>query len=372
MTKTILLLDVDGVLIHGRGYRTAIQQTLAQYFRYMGQSHILPPQEADILAFEAQSIIFEWDHGAICLAAVLSQASDLLATTLENSIQAIAQSGRRLTQPDWIALAKSCPPAQAGIRPAAATLVSRFPHLPVFEEVLGQTHHPNAPILRGVQNFVLGDALFQQVYGDTPLTQTPSMLKTLDVPLFTSATRDRLGATPDVYPIIYTARPSYPPSFISERFGYSPEAELGRELLGWEDCPLAAYGQMIWMAEQQGLESDAYCKPSPVHARFAILHALLHQEIEGERRAIDLTLNNGPIPKPLMDDSWRIIVCEDSPKSIAGVKSASAQFAQSHRVECIGIGIAREPYNIQQLSAVADHIAPDVNAGLAWALGWEA
>lgn len=368
--QTILLLDVDGVLIRGRGYRAAIQATLRHCFQQMGQEHLSPPQEADILAFEAQSIIFEWDYGAICLAQVLWQAADLLGPTLENSIQALAASGRNIPQPDWQALARACLPAQAGIRPGAAALGHLFPTLPALVEVLGQTHSPDAPIMRGVQNFVLGHELFQEVYGLTPLLQSPPLLQTLDVPLLTPASRERLRTTPDLYPIIYTARPSYPPRFIMERAGYSPEAELGRELLGWEDCPLAAYGQMVWLAQGRGLDSDALCKPSPVHARFAIFQALLSAIPQGERRAIELTWDESALPAELTAHPWRVIVLEDSPNSIHGVRGAVEALARHHAVTCVAVGIASEPHNIQQLAQVADHIAPDVNAGLAWALGW--
>lgn len=370
MRKTIVLLDVDGVLIHARGYRAGIQSTVNHVIRQMGQPHIKAPQEADVLAFEAQSIIFEWDSIAICVAALLMQVPQVWKQSFDIALKTIAESGVRLQPIDYADVARRCPPAPAGGRPARAALGTLFPEEPLFVELLGNTHEISAPMTRIFQNFVLGDAEFEKTYRLKPLFESASLLETLDRNMLTPQSCQRLQNTHNLFPTVYTARPSLPPSFVQEKVGYPPEAEIAGRQLALDGVPLVGYGRMQWLAEQQGVPANSYVKPSPVQALTAIFSALLRGTPDWERRAFHLALAQEPIPDHLKDAPWRVIVFEDSTGGIRGVREAVALLAQQHEVSVTAVGIAKEAENIAALRKVADHIADDVNAGLAWALGW--
>jgi beta-phosphoglucomutase-like phosphatase (HAD superfamily) len=370
--RNIILLDLDGVLIQAWGYRLACRMALEYFFAQLGQKHLSPPEHADMLAFEAQSIIFEWDSAAIMAAALLNQASDLWGEKLEDSIKNIAQSGLKFPQLDWVALAKICPPAQAGIHPAQNTLGKLFPDVPPMRELLGDPHSVTAPMTRLIQNFVLGTEGFTQAYGLPAWVDSPSMLQAHDRAKLDPALRDRLSAEPGVYPVIYTARPSYPPSFEANRLGYSPEAELGQKLLAWEHVPMAAYGLLQYLAKVAGADTSGYVKPAPAHALLAIFAALAYPSPNWEARAIALSQAPQNTPPAWFKEPWRVIVFEDSPNSIRGVREAVAYLAAYHPlgIECLGVGVSHDPQHQAALEQTADWVVEDLNAGIKRALGW--
>lgn len=78
--RTLLLLDVDGVLVHPLGYRDALRATVDHFAGRMGQT-VVDITDDEIAVFEACGITNEWDSGAICvsalLLAVLGQQPDL-------------------------------------------------------------------------------------------------------------------------------------------------------------------------------------------------------------------------------------------------------------------------------------------------------
>jgi hypothetical protein len=376
MSKQLVLLDVDGVLIHAQGYRVGIRQAFEYVAEKMGQTHLPAPQHADMLAFEARSIIFEWDSMAICLAAYLAQAPHLHALTLAETLANIRASGEKLRPISYADLAAACPEAEGGVRPARAALGTLFPATPLFEEVLGHTHDIHAPMTRLLQNLALGYVLFQQTYGLTPEIYCGSLLAEYDSPHLTPANRERLLQDPQTHPVMYTARPSLPPSFVTERLGYAPEAEIAQQLLGLEGIPAIGYGKVAWLAQQEGVPPSDYVKPAPLHSLIAIFSALLlpHSPTwEQEAYAFALSVWRGTVNLPplLLDSPWRVIVCEDSASSIRGVREACRLLSQWHEVDCVGVGVAHEAKNQAVLSAVADYVTHDVNEGLAWALGWQ-
>ncbi len=366
--KHIILLDMDGVLITARGYRAAIHATMQTLAAEMGQPHLPPPTEAEMLAFEAQSIIFEWDSLALMVAALLEQVPDHHADTVPDTLRAILAAGVTLLRPDYAALARECPPPTAEM-PSAATLAlgTRFPDTPLYRELLRETHTITPYLSRLFQHYVLGAAQFQATYDQAPLLPTESLLAAHDIPALTSAWRDKLLTTPAYHPCIYTARPSLPPSFDPDRAGYPPEAEIGQRLVGLEAAPLVAYGVMRWLAARAGLPLESFVKPAPMQARVAIFSALA----DTPQQAYDLALGHAAVPAAWLDAPWRVIVCEDSPASIQGVRVAVTTLAAElgHDITCLGVGIAQHDENIARLKRVADQVAPDVNAGLAWALG---
>lgn len=369
--KNIILLDVDAVLIHALGYRASARGALEYIARQMGQRHIIGPQEDDMLVFESKSIIFEWDSLAICTATLLSQAQDYMADTFADSLARIAASGMILQQPDYAEIARQCPiPDGRHTNAAALTLGTLFSNIPAFIELLGQTHTITAPMTQIFQHFVLGDEQYGRTYGLRPLFETPSLLQALDRPLLTPETHQRLMEDPALLPVIYTARPSLPPSFVSDWHGYSPEAEIAQRLLNFFDIPLIAYGRMQWLAKEVGQPSHSFVKPSPVQGLAAIYSAVLQGSENWEDRALRLAATDAPPPNEMRGIEWQIVVCEDSPASIRGVRAAVEQLSRHLPISVIGVGVAHTPENAETLGQVADYVVSDVNAGLAQALGW--
>ena len=371
MSKRIVLLDVDGVLVHARAYRAASQAAVEYMARRMGQPHISGPDEAAMLAFEARSIISEWDSIALCTAELLAQTPDLLGASLDESLQNIAQSGRKLDQPDFAALARRCPPPHDGLHPGPAALGTMFPKEPAFVELLMDTHRISGPMTTIFQHYTLGHTKFEATYGLDAQFEADSLLETLDVPMLSAQSRDRLLNDPATYPVIYTARPSLPPEFVSDQHGYAPEAEMAQHLVGLDDVPLIGYGKVHWLALTHDQDESHYLKPSPTHAEIAIVAALLYGTDHWEIHAFDIATGLAPLPETLKDEPWHVIVCEDSTGGIRGVRGAVERLQALHDVTLTAVGIGTQADNVAALESVADIVAPDVNAGLAQALDWE-
>jgi len=364
MVKKIVLLDVDGVLIHA-GYRQAVKKAVEYLASQMGQPHIQGPTEADMVAFEAHSIIFEWDSAAISLAALLQAVPEIWQNTLAETMTHIRQAGITLSQPDYQAIADQChniTATQAG----EATIGTIFPDHPLFREILTDTHSINAPITKIIQQFVLGSDQYARTYQLKPQVDTPSMLEQHDTPLLSVTMRDRLYDDPDVYPVIYTARPSLPPSFEPNWLGYSPEAEIAQKVLDFHQVPLIAYGKMQWLAKQNNVPDSSYVKPSPMQGMVAIFSALLFGSPNWEQQAYTLAQAEPlSIPTDLKDQAWHIIVCEDSPSSIGGVRQAAEQLAQNHLITFQGVGIATHATHITNLERQQARVYPNINDALA-------
>jgi len=79
---------------------------------------------------------------------------------------------------------------------------------------------------------------------------------------------------------VYTARPSLPPADdpdLSSHVGYSPEAELGMQLLDMA-YPLIATGRVQWLAAKVNVPFESVTKPAPIQALAAIGAAITHEE----------------------------------------------------------------------------------------------
>lgn len=371
MRKTIVLLDVDGVLIRAQGYRASVKATMNYLFQRLNQPHLIPPGEADMQTFEAESIIFEWDSVALSMAAILSQVPHLLGDTLVESIDKIAVANIKLEQPDYQAVARRVPkPSSPDIKPSRAALGTLFPEHPVFVEILGDAHSPNALITQIFQHFVLGHEQYARTYNRAPVLETGSLLGTLDIPILTPENAERLERTEHLQPVIYTARPGLPPTFVNDWLGYSPEAEIAQKLLKLHRLPVIGYGRVQWLAQQTGAHPASYVKPSPVQALAAIYSAILYGSEMWEERGLRSAAVDGQIPEEVTAHPLHIIVCEDSTGGIRGVRQAVECLQKYHDVTFTAVGVADGAVKREALKSAADYVAEDVNEGLAWALGW--
>src|SRR5438445_8189960 len=96
MQRTTFLFDVDGVLVHPRGYKEALRATLDLIAERMGQPPIHLTDD-EISVFEAVHLTNEWDSSAMAASAllvdVLNARPDLCRDTLDATIAAIHDAG---------------------------------------------------------------------------------------------------------------------------------------------------------------------------------------------------------------------------------------------------------------------------------------
>ena len=393
--RTLILLDVDGVLVHPVGYKTALRALVEHFAARMGLA--LPgPTDDEIAIFEACGLTNEWDSGAMCvsalLLAVLERAPDTRRPTLDDTLDAIRVVAPAVPRPDFTAEARRIAHHDADGRYPAAHYLELLSartdpaNLPLLRTLLGNVYAVReTPTTRTFQTFVLGSERFHATYGLPAEFISASYLITYDIPLLDAHTRARLldwAAQPGHGVAIYTARPSRPPADLppdepvgEPPAGYPPEAELAAELVGLAGrVPLIGQGRVGWLAWRHGRAAADYIKPSPVQALSAIAAAVSGVETESLRAAVHL-VERGELSGPLTalrEGPVHIVIYEDSAGGIRAVQGAVALLQRAGVSASLrGIGVSPQPDKRAALAAVADHLVDDVNEGLALVLGDE-
>ena len=387
-THSLLLFDVDGVLIHPVGYKVALRATVGHFLALMGQPDYAPTED-EIAIFEACGITNEWDSGAICVAALLSDALAahpvLRRATLDETLAAIRAAGLRLERPDYAALARrvlDATPDDAKDVPAARYLAllsqPAADHLPLLSALLADVYALETPTTRIFQTHTLGSARYAATYGEPAPLERESALAAYDRPLLAPDTRDRLlawQAQSGQAAVIFTARPSLPP--VGAEHGrahvYAPEAELALELLGLDgQFPLIAQGRVGWLAQQRGRSAAEYVKPSPVQALAAVGAAISGDEPASLLAAAALA-EDGRLEGPLADLRGQrvdVTVFEDAAGGIRATQAAVRLLQGAGLdVRARAIGVSPHPDKRAALTTVAEQVVDDVNAGLA--LVWD-
>lgn len=342
----LLLFDVDGVLVNARGYLRALQDTVAHFGRALGLGeHLL--SEADVRTLEACGLTSEWDSAPVCVGALLIERLRVeprftLPATWPETLAALAARPRAIGPPDYAGLAAHitrlhrAEPWRLVSDVARDVLDMRADDLeppqrwslaPMADALLCASHDfDRAPVMRHFQHRVIGSAGVAATYGIAPDFDAPAYLRDDDTPQFLPTARARLldaVASGDVRGVIYTARPSLPPADIqADPHGYSPEAELARELVGLDGLPLIGYGRVRWLAARVGVDADTLVKPSPVQALAAIGAAWSGQEAAALEAAWALH-RHGALRAPLAElPAASVHVFEDSVGGIQAVREA--------------------------------------------------
>ena len=68
MVKTVVLFDLDGVLIKSGGYRAAFRAAMNYFLGQMGLDPEFGPKEHDLVTFESYGVTAEWDMLPVSLA----------------------------------------------------------------------------------------------------------------------------------------------------------------------------------------------------------------------------------------------------------------------------------------------------------------
>ena len=388
MPITLLLFDVDGVLLHPRGYKEALRKAVDHFAAEMG----LPPvgiTDAEIAAFEACGITNEWDSVPMCVGALLgpllAERPDLIRPTVLETLAAIRtamhEAGASIARPDLAALARDVRASTPDGRPPTEAIHSLLrartietAH-PLLAQMLGNIYTPDSPTTFVFQHYVLGSERFEQTYGRPAAFEAQSTLAEYDRPLLTGETRARLLARvgqPGWGAAIFTARPSHPPADLppAERdvFGYPPEGDLAAELLELNGkLPLISGGRVWWLARQYGRSPADYLKPSPVQALAAIGAAISGAEAAALHAAARF-VGYGELGEPLArlrGQTVRVVVFEDSTGGIRATERAAELLRQAGLdVTFEAVGIAPEASKREALAAVAGHVVDDVNQAL--------
>jgi hypothetical protein len=331
----VILLDVDGVLVHHGGYRAALHATLNHFAGLMGLSHFDFPEEK-LSELEKRGIFSEWDMVPLLLATlwndILSRhpiqplPADLFSAAVEIGRNINGYMPRELIIPEFELI--------AGQYPAEAALQNGcFPFIPIDlrTNLLSQSRNVNfSQTMRLFQHYTLGSRVFSETYELPVEVETDSFLLTHDRSNINDSIRARL-CQPNIYLAGLTARPSTPPREVGDsHFGYAPEAEIALELVGLADIPLIAFGKLEYLAAQRGLDPGALIKPSPVHALAATAAALTGNEWGGLQSAGDWFQKgqlNGIFKE--LPRAFELYVVEDTLGGIRSTQSAGEILQQA-------------------------------------------
>ena len=290
--KKVILLDIDGVLVHHGGYRAALHATLNHFASLMGLDHFDFPEEK-LAELEKRGIFSEWDMVPLLLATlwndILSHQTnpqlplDLYSAAVEIGRNVNGYMPRELFVPDFEFIAGQYP-AEAALQHGC------FPFIPMDLRlnILSQSRNVIfSQTMRLFQHYSLGSAVFSKTYDLPAEVETDSLLHTHDRSNINDAIRAKLRQ-PEICLAGLTARPSAPPREVDDsHFGYAPEAEIALNLVGLADIPLIAFGKLEYLAAKRGLDAGMLIKPSPVHALAATAAALTGDEWAGLQSAGD-------------------------------------------------------------------------------------
>ena len=392
----VFLFDIDGVLIEPRGYRRATLETLADFSAQMGLAAVPLPDETDLAFMEAHSITNEWDMIPLALAAILESlaahaALPNLPAEMPAALWALAAFFAAAPPPAALSLDYRTPitrlaaqaqtgeyPAQAVMRLAVSGLpdqdfpfprLRRSPILPAL--VAGARSATESPLTRRFQQIVLGSEAFARAY-DLPVEPgLPGALSRFDRPHLAPAWRAFLpaqAAAGNLALAAYTMRPSQPAREVSvQPHGFTPEAEMALDLLGWGDIPLIGYGRVAYYAEQAGLAAESLLKPAPFQALAALLAALTGQEAPALEQAGRLFRDHtAPLPPALTGRALALHVFEDSPGGLTAARRAAELLAARGVSLSVQLhGVAADAVKQARLAQTGAQVTADVNQALA-------
>ncbi len=379
----IILFDIDGVLIHNQAYRAALRQTVAYFSQRLGLGEITVT-EADNDVFESQSITVEWDSSAICVGALLverwkAKPFEALHSDFWAALDELAADPISIERPDFGALARRVGQATlAGTLPSH-TALSLFRHdldghpqgMPLLDQLLSDCYAiERAPAAQIFQNYALGHRRYAEHYGLPPHGECEALLEELDRPSLQAEMRDRVLRAQEaghIFPVIYTARPSLAPVEVGGKLrGYTPEAEIARDMVGLNLMPVIAYGKVDWLARKVGLRGRDLVKPSPVQAMAAIATARTGLEVESLKAALAVARGDH-LRFPLTACKGETVhVFEDSASSLRAVTRAVELLNRQGldlRLVRHGVAPAGSP-KWETLAQAADVVHEDVNEGL--------
>jgi beta-phosphoglucomutase-like phosphatase (HAD superfamily) len=331
----ILLFDMDGVLLDPQGYHRALMETVRLMGAALGFEGARITRE-QIAKFEAVGLTNEWHSGAICTALMLLEARvhhpgtrlPLTASQVEARYFFPPDCFNTFLDQAFLPVYSSVPSLNRAV--AILTQLAEVSGLEARElvAILGTSELPEHSIVhRTHQEHVLGSRVFASTYKMSQQFEVPSYLTEYDQPALDENAHQELlrwFEPPQHTAAILTNRPSksFPES------NSTPEAQLGRQLVGLESLPMVGSGELLWLADQTG-DTDPQFKPSPLHALAALLVAV---GVEVKTALFSAySLANGSQPGPEWEPlrGAEINVFEDASSGIESTRSAAA-LLESH------------------------------------------
>ena len=366
----ILLLDMDSVLLNPMGYYRALQETVGLVATTLGFAGRRLTQD-EIEHFEAAGVTSEWESSAICACLMLRAAWNAgIDIDMPGKPPLPMAEPHGLMWPDLKAffrkLTDQDPSERALVRAeellmGSAVSASRAAR---YQELLRQARHIDGTLThRLFQELALGSDVFQQTYHLAPILHTPSYLFEYDESFLPAAHLAHLLAwldRPGHTAVIFTNRPSAPPDGHFD----TPEAELGRQVVGLDNVPVMGGGGAGWLAVQHGLDIETYLKPSPVHALAALAMSLTgdqkeallsaHKHASGDHQPLFAAL-----------DGAQVFVFEDSVKGMQSARLASERLADAGvEIELGLLGISPEGAKRDRLKAYGVNVYDDISEAL--------
>jgi hypothetical protein len=386
MKKTILLFDMDGVLVEPRRYRASLQSSMDFFGKIMGWDSLYPGEET-IAWFESRGIISEWDIAPIFMASVVETVLEtypglpipqefttfcemvkrakipkpnLHVETIVSQLPSIKKAG--FTYCDLVLYMVASGPARAAFpRLACTSLINDLlMHSRIVQKNL---------ITRVFQEVFLGQNAFENTFHLPAICLDRNTERIVDTQLISNEWNSALKDAWEnglVNPAIITARPSafdYPAG--EGRIEFSPEADIIVDQLGWNRFTLIGQGQLQYAADQMGCDSVDLIKPSPVHALGALGATITGSLFPSIKAGWDL-VNNVPTTFYEGFPDLDIHILEDSPVGIRGtMKAVDMLEFEGMNIQLTKWGIATDENKVKELQKIGATVVPTVNDALA-------
>lgn len=365
MKNTILLFDMDGVLLEPRGYHRALQETVKRLGTSLGFQDVELPQPA-IHRFEALGITSEWDSAAVCYALLLKT---LHKQKLSGRFQSGGPADKKFRPPDWDRfLAEVALRVDDGREPLQAAADLLEDQLPLDDRaqvrsILDAAHQPSSLVHSTFQELVLGSETFQAIYNQPPQISARSYLTRYDRPVISPRRQKALQNwfNPHRRGAVVTNRPTRPPGLKSG----SPEGEMGAALVGLADLPLIGYGELTWLAIRKNRPVRSLHKPQPTHALAGMLAAAGADLSRALDTAFQLTEGKYLARVKNLLHQSRVVIFEDTTAGLISLKTAAGVLDSfGIRLETVLVGIAADAQKRQALQGAGARVYPDLNRAL--------
>lgn len=387
----LLLFDVDGVLVYDHAYRTGVTAVLNYFGSLMGLAAPVI-DEAAIEAFHAHSYTNEWDMVPFGVGVMLIEtlartpaARLALASPIEFLSQIQANYTDRFPYEQYLdqtnhVTGNPSTKAQAVLLSAADQLISddraRQLMQAFVRDLLSDPYDITRTITTQIfQEHALGSTVYEDTYGLPRRFDLPGLLQTEDRPALSPTSKaliDTLAQSGRAHVCVYTARPSLPPADVPNRLtlraaGYSPEAEMGAQLVNLQAYPLIATGRMLWLSRQINRPVETLTKPAPIQALAAMAAALNGQEAASLNAAYRL-MAHGELTEPFASLRGQVVdvwVFEDALPGLHASRGA-VELLRQHGLDAHlhGIGIAAGGPKVAALKTICEIVVPDVNAAV--------
>ncbi len=366
----ILLLDMDSVLLTPMGYYRALQETIRLVAIALGYAGRNLTRD-EIEWFEAAGVTSEWESSAICACLMLRRAwQSGLNVELPDAPPLPVVEPNGLDWPDLAAFFQDlagADPEGTSLTRAEALLLETEPRperAARFQQLLRSSRRIAGSLThRLFQELALGSTGFQETYRLKPHLHSPSYLFEFDQSNLPPAHLAHLLAWldhPDQHAVIFTNRPSAPP----DGFFDTPEAELGRQVVGLDPVPIIGGGGTGWLASRHGLDTEAYMKPSPVHALAALAMLATKDQTQALLAAHELVSGNRH-PAFARLHGAQVFVFEDLVKGLRSARAARDHLAEHGiQIELFLLGISDGGPKRDKLESWGVDVYDDISSAL--------